>query len=204
MAKLYFHYSTMNAGKSTMLLQASYNYRERGMSTMLFTAEIDDRAGVGRIASRIGLAAEARLFAPEDDLFETIADHHAHSPVHCIFVDEAQFLSEDQAWQLARVADLLGIPVMCYGLRTDFQGKLFPGSHALLAIADDLREIRTICRCGRKATMVVRLGADGKVVHQGAQVEIGGGEKYVSLCRRHWEEEMGRARPSDMIGFKAG
>lgn len=204
MAKLYFHYSAMNAGKSTMLLQASYNYRERGMSTMLFTADIDDRAGVGRIASRIGLAAEAWLFAAEDDMFETIAAHHAHSPVHCIFVDEAQFLSEDQAWQLARVADRLGIPVMCYGLRTDFQGKLFPGSRALLAIADDLREIRTICRCGRKATMVVRLGPDGKVVHQGAQVDIGGGEKYVSLCRRHWEEEMGRAKPSDMIGFKAG
>lgn len=201
MAKLYFHYATMDAGKTTMLLQASYNYRERGMTTMLFVAghyRKDD--AVGYISSRIGLEAEAEMFRAGDDLFARIAEHQKHETVHCVFVDEAQFLEEEQAWQLARVADRLGIPVMCYGLRTDFQGKLFSGSHALLAIADELREVRTICRCGRKATMVVRLGADGKVAKQGAQVSIGK-EAYVSLCRRHWEEEMGRVAPEDFIGF---
>ncbi|GAB5506723.1 MAG: thymidine kinase [Rhizobiaceae bacterium] len=201
MAKLYFHYSTMNAGKSTALLQASYNYRERGMSTMLFIAALDDRAGRGRIGSRIGLSADANIFGPNDDLYTQVAERHAASPVHCVFVDEAQFLTDEQVWQLARLADRQGVPVMCYGLRVDFQGQLFPGSKALLALADDLREIRTICRCGRKATMVVRLGPDGKVLHQGAQVEIGGEDKYVSLCRRHWEEEMGRWPAEDMIGY---
>ena len=201
MSKLYFNYATMNAGKSTMLLQASYNYRERGMHTMLFTAKLDDRAGVGKIGSRIGLSSEAETFVAGDDLYARIADHHASKTVHCVFVDEAQFLGEDQVWQLARVSDDLRIPVMCYGLRTDFQGKLFPGSQALLALADDLREVRTICRCGRKATMVVRLGPDGKVAREGAQVVIGGEDRYVSLCRRHWAEEMGLADPDDMIGF---
>lgn len=201
MAKLYFSYSAMNAGKSTLLLQASHNYRERGMATMLFTAALDERAGKGRIASRIGLSAEADTFLSDDDLFERVRIRLEADLLHCIFVDEAQFLTEDQVWQLARVADRLGVPVMCYGLRTDFQGRLFPGSRALLALADDLREIRTLCRCGRKATMVVRLGADGKVVRHGAQVEIGGEDKYVSLCRRHWEEEMGRLPPEDLIGF---
>lgn len=204
MAKLYFHYATMNAGKTTMLLQASYNYRERGMRTVLFTAAVDDRAGHGRIASRIGLASPAATFAEGDDLFAAVEARLAGGPVHCVFIDEAQFLSEEQVWQLARVADRLHVPVMCYGLRTDFQGKLFAGSRALLAIADELREVRTICRCGRKATMVVRLGADGKVVKKGAQVEIGGEEKYVSLCRRHWEEEMGRVKPEDFVGFAKG
>ncbi|MBX9451934.1 MAG: thymidine kinase [Mesorhizobium sp.] len=201
MAKLYFHYATMNAGKTTMLLQASYNYRERGMTTMLFVAghyRRDDAAGY--ISSRIGLESGAEMFRDGDDLYERIRDHHDHTTTHCVFVDEAQFLEEEQVWQLARVADRLGIPVMCYGLRTDFQGKLFSGSHALLAIADELREVRTICRCGRKATMVVRLGADGKVAKQGAQVAIGK-DVYVSLCRRHWEEEMGRMPPEDLIGF---
>lgn len=201
MAKLYFHYAAMNAGKTTLLLQAAHNYRERGMSTMLFVAghyRKDDQAGY--IASRIGLEAEAEMFREGDDLFARIGEHHRHATTHCVFVDEAQFLEEDQVWQLARVADRLGIPVMCYGLRTDFQGRLFPGSQALLAIADELREVRTICRCGRKATMVVRLGADGKVARQGAQVAIGK-DVYVSLCRRHWEEEMGRIAPEDMIGF---
>lgn len=201
MAKLYFHYATMDAGKTTMLLQASYNYRERGMTTMLFVAghyRKDD--AVGYISSRIGLEAEAEMFRAGDDLFLRIAEHQKRETVHCVFVDEAQFLEEEQVWQLARVADRLGIPVMCYGLRTDFQGKLFSGSHALLALADELREVRTICRCGRKATMVVRLGADGKVAKQGAQVSIGK-EAYVSLCRRHWEEEMGRVAPEDFIGF---
>lgn len=141
------------------------------------------------------------MFSSDDDLFGLVKEACERGPLHCVFVDEAQFLTEDQVWQLARVADRLSVPVMCYGLRTDFQGKLFPGSEALLALADDLREIRTLCRCGRKATMVVRLGADGKIVRQGAQVEIGGEDKYASLCRRHWEEEMGRMPPEDMIGF---
>ncbi len=203
MAKLYFHYATMNAGKSTMLLQASYNYRERGMSTMLFVAGHYRKEGTGYISSRIGLESDARLFRDGDDLFAAIAEHHEHTSVHCVFIDEAQFLEDAQVWQLARVADRLGIPVMCYGLRTDFQGNLFPGSHTLLAIADELREVRTICRCGRKATMVVRLDADGKVARQGDQVAIGK-EVYVSLCRQHWEEEMGRWKPEDFIGFAGG
>jgi thymidine kinase len=200
MAKLYFHYATMNAGKTTMLLQASYNYRERGMNTMLFVAGHYRKGDGGLISSRIGLAAEAEMFRDGDDLFARIAEHHEHASVHCIFVDEAQFLEEGQVWQLARVADRLNVPVMCYGLRTDFQGKLFSGSRALLAIADELREVRTICRCGRKATMVVRLGPDGKVARQGEQVAIGK-DIYVSLCRRHWEDEMGRSEPDDLIGF---
>ncbi|MDO5613646.1 MAG: thymidine kinase [Paracoccus sp. (in: a-proteobacteria)] len=188
MAKLYFHYSTMNAGKSTLLLQASYNYRERGMDTLLLTAALDNRAGQGRIASRIGIADDALTFAADTDLFALIAARPAPA---CIFVDEAQFLSADQVWQLARVADDLGIPVMCYGLRVDFRGQLFPGSAALLALADDLREVRTICHCGRKATMVIRRGADGAAITQGAQVQVGGNETYVSLCRRHWRQATG-------------
>lgn len=200
MAKLYFHYAAMDAGKSTILLQASYNYRERGMTTLLFVAGHYVRGGRGYITSRIGLEAEAEMFAEDDDLLRQIAERHRSSPVHCVFVDEAQFLSEEQVWQLARVVDRLAIPVMCYGLRTDFQGKLFSGSRALLAIADELREVRTICRCGRKATMVVRLGEDGKVALQGEQVAIGK-DIYVSLCRKHWEEETGRLRAEDMIGF---
>lgn len=200
MAKLYFHYATMDAGKTTMLLQASYNYRERGMTTMLFVAGHYRKGDKGYISSRIGLEADAEMFRDGDDLFARIEEHHRHTNVHCVFVDEAQFLTAEQAWQLARVADRIGIPVMCYGLRTDFQGNLFPGSHALLAIADELREVRTICRCGRKATMVVRLGPDGKVAKQGEQVAIGK-QAYVSLCRRHWEEEMGRVDPEDFIGF---
>lgn len=190
MAKLYFHYSTMNAGKSTLLLQASYNYRERGMRTLLLLAAVDDRAGAGRIGSRIGISEEATAFGPEADLFTLVRDQGAG--VDCVFVDEAQFLTPDQVWQLARVADDLDQPVMAYGLRTDFRGELFPGTAALLALADDLREVRTICHCGRKATMVVRLGPDGRALTEGAQVQIGGNESYVSLCRRHWREAMGR------------
>lgn len=200
MAKLYFHYATMNAGKSTMLLQASYNYLERGMETMLFVAGHYRNEDGGYISSRIGLESHASMFREGDDLYAQIAEHHGHTTTHCVFVDEAQFLEEAQVWQLARVADRLGIPVMCYGLRTDFQGKLFTGSRALLALADELREVRTICRCGRKATMVVRLGPDGKVAREGEQVSIGK-DVYVSLCRRHWEEEMGRWPAEDMIGF---
>jgi thymidine kinase len=203
MAKLYFHYATMNAGKTTMLLQASYNYRERGMHTMLFVAGHYRRDDQGYISSRIGLEADAEMFRDGDDLFERIRDHNEHETTHCVFVDEAQFLTDEQVWQLARVADRLHIPVMCYGLRTDFQGNLFSGSKALLALADELREVRTICRCGRKATMVVRLGPDGKVAKQGAQVAIGK-DVYVSLCRGHWEEEIGRMPPEDLVGFSGG
>ncbi len=192
MAKLYFSYAAMNAGKSTLLLQASHNYNERGMNTLLFTAALDDRAGIATIASRIGLKAKAKLFYEGDNLFSIIKQTLEQQSIDCIFVDEAQFLTKEQVWQLARVVDRLNIPVMCYGLRTDFQGKLFPGSHELLAIADILREIRTICHCGSKATMVVRLGDDGAVLLEGEQVAIGGNERYVSLCRKHWEEKTGR------------
>jgi thymidine kinase len=192
MSKLYFSYATMNAGKSTLLLQAAYNYQERGMRVVMLIAAFDDRAGQGRIASRIGLESEAIPFRSEDDLHALIErlNGDGSGEIACVFVDEAQFLGEDQVWQLARVADRLGIPVMAYGLRTDFQGKLFPGSMALLAIADELREVRTICHCGRKATMVVRLDGCGKVMREGAQVDVGGNEKYVSYCRRHWEDRM--------------
>ncbi|NRB33540.1 MAG: thymidine kinase [Rhodobacteraceae bacterium] len=191
MAKLFFNYSTMNAGKSTILLQASYNYRENGMQTYLLTAAIDGRAGTGKIASRIGIASEADLFAPGENLFEKIALRLAKGKVAAIFVDEAQFLDPEQVKQLARVVDDLKVPVLCYGLRVDFQGNLFPGSAALLAWADEMREVRTICHCGRKATMVVRKDAQGNVITEGDQVQIGGNETYVSLCRRHWREAVG-------------
>ncbi len=191
MAKLHFHYSTMNAGKSTLLLQAAHNYNERGMQTCLLTAAVDSRAGAGRIGSRIGLSREAETFTPRDDLFARLAARLANGEVACIFVDEAQFLTPDQVWQLARVVDDLGVPVMAYGLRVDFRGALFPGSAALLALADEMREVRTICHCGRKATMVVRRGPDGTVLTDGDQVQIGGNETYVSLCRRHWREATG-------------
>lgn len=199
MAKLYFHYSTMNAGKSTLLLQASYNYRERGMSTLLLTARLDDRAGTGRIASRIGIADEAQMFDAASDLFGMIRARLAADPVACVFLDEAQFLTRDQVWQLARVVDDLDLPVMCYGLRVDFRGELFPGSAALLALADEMREVRTICHCGKKATMVVRRGPDGQATRDGAQVQIGGNETYVSLCRRHWREEVGDRAPLGQV-----
>lgn len=191
MPKLYFHYSTMNAGKSTVLLQAAHNYRERGMDTYLLTPGFDDRAGRGRIASRIGIEAQADTFAADENLFDKIAKRLDHSQVACVFVDEAQFLSEEQVWHLARAVDDLRVPVMCYGLRVDFQGKLFPGSATLLALADEMREVRTICHCGKKATMVIRQDADGEAVTDGAQVQIGGNETYVSLCRRHWRDAVG-------------
>lgn len=187
MAKLYFNYSTMNAGKSTVLLQASHNYVERGMTTFLLTAKLDNRAGQGVIGSRIGLKSPAETFSPGDDLFARIEERLKAGAIHCVLVDESQFLEEAQVWQLARVADDLGIPVMCYGLRTDFRGGLFPGSAALLAIADNLREVRTICWCGSKATMVVRRSAEGLVEEEGEQIAIGD-DIYVSLCRRHWRE----------------
>jgi thymidine kinase len=191
MAKLYFHYSTMNAGKSTVLLQASHNYRERGMAPYLLTAKLDHRAGEGRIASRIGIGQAADTFLPEDDLYHRIDAQLTKGPVACVFIDEAQFLTKAQVWQLARAVDDLGVPVMCYGLRVDFRGELFPGSAALLALADEMREVRTICHCGKKATMVVRMGPDGQALRDGDQVQIGGNETYVSLCRRHWREAVG-------------
>lgn len=198
MAKLYFHYSTMNAGKSTLLLQAAHNYRERGMQPLLMLAALDERAGKGRIGSRIGISADAVTFDADSDLFADIA---ACNPAPaCVFIDEAQFLTDAQVWQLARVADDLGLPVMCYGLRTDFRGRLFPGTAALLAIADDLREVRTICHCGRKATMVMRAGDDGLASHEGQQVQIGGNEVYTSLCRRHWREVMAKTPLRQHIG----
>jgi len=191
MAKLYFSYAAMNAGKSTILLQASYNYRERGMNTLLFTSSLYTEGGVGRISSRLGVSADADVYDEGTDLFERVSLAHAAANISCVFVDEAQFLTPGQVWQLARVADRLKIPVMCFGLRTDFRGQLFPGSSELLAIADVLREVRTICHCGAKATMVVRQDAEGHTLTQGDQVSI---EKavYVSLCRRHWEEATGR------------
>ncbi len=191
MAKLYFCYAAMNAGKSTVLLQASWNYQERGMRTLLFTSALYADADQGRITSRIGISAEARLYTQKDDLFAWAGREHRRARVACVFVDEAQFLTRSQVWQLARVADRLDIPVLCYGLRTDFRGRLFEGSAELLAIADSLREIRTICHCGRKATMVVRRAPDGQALTTGDQVGIDK-SMYLSLCRTHWEEETGR------------
>jgi thymidine kinase len=190
MAKLYFNYAAMNAGKSTALLQSSFNYRERGMRTLLFTAAIDTRAGVGVVGSRIGLRAEAAAFDPATDLFEEIAKARAASPLDCVFVDEAQFLTPDQVDQLARVVDDLDTPVLCYGLRTDFTGTLFPGAARLFALADEIRELKTICHCGRKATMNLRVDAAGRAVTSGASVEIGGNERYTSLCRKHFFERV--------------
>ena len=190
MAKLYFYYASMNAGKSTNLLQADFNYRERGMATMLWTAAIDTRSGDKAIESRIGLGAGAQRFAPDTDLFERIGAAHAVQPLACVLVDEAQFLTKDQVWQLARVADEANVPVLCYGLRTDFRGELFPGSATLLGIADALVELKGVCHCGRKATMNLRVDEGGGAVKAGAQTEIGGNDRYVALCRRHFSEAL--------------
>jgi|UniRef100_UPI00404B2BCF thymidine kinase len=187
MAKVYFYYSAMNAGKSTVLLQSSYNYQERGMRTLIFAPAIDDRAGLGRIKSRIGLEAPAEVLTDSDNLMERVQSEHEKSPVACVLIDETQFLTPAQVTQATDIADTLNIPVLCYGLRTDFQGNLFPGSAALLAVADDLIELKTICHCGRKATMNLRVGPDGKALHEGAQVEIGGNERYVPMCRQHFK-----------------
>ncbi len=181
----------MNAGKSTLLLQASYNYNERDMQTYLLTAKLDNRAGAARIGSRIGIGAEADTFVAGEDLFAKIKARLASGPCACIFIDEAQFLEHEQVWQLARAVDDLNVPIMCYGLRVDFQGNLFPGSATLLALADEMREARTICHCGKKATMVVRQDESGRVMVDGDQVQIGGNETYVSLCRKHWRKAMG-------------
>ena len=191
MAKLYFQHSTMNAGKSKLLLQASHNYHERGMKTYLITAGFDKRVGDGKIGSRIGIASDADTFDHKENMFQKIESRLRKGPCSCVFIDEAQFLSEEQVWELARVVDDLKVPVMCYGLRVDFQGKLFPGSAALLALADEMREIRTICHCGKKATMVIRQDENGDAIKDGAQIQIGGNETYISLCRRHWREAIG-------------
>lgn len=188
MAKLYFYYSAMNAGKSTVLLQASYNYRERGMNTLVLTPEVDTRSAEGIVSSRIGLEADALSFSHLDNLLEIARRAHEEKPLHCVLVDEAQFLTKRQVRQLSDVADRLDVPVLTYGLRTDFQGNLFEGSMHLLAWADNLSEIKTICHCGRKATMVLRLDDQGNPVHDGDQVKIGGNERYTSVCRKHFKE----------------
>ncbi len=188
MAKLYFYYSSMNAGKSTTLLQSSFNYQERGMETMLFTAAIDDRFGTGKIASRIGLEAEANIFDGDTDIYKIVTCELKKRTVNCILVDEAQFLSRVQVFQLAKICDYLRIPVLTYGLRTDFQANLFEGSKHLLALADELKELKTICKCGRKATMNLRTDDRGNVMQEGEQTEIGGNDRYVVLCRKHFME----------------
>jgi thymidine kinase len=192
-AKFYFYYSTMNAGKSTALLQASHNYEERGMRTLLYTAQIDRRDD-GRIHSRIGIERDALHFHAALDLRAQVTGEHASKPIACVLVDESQFLTPVQVRELAGVVDELNIPVLCYGLRTDFRGELFPGSAQLLAWADNLVEIKTICHCGRKAIMVVRVKADGTAEREGAQIEIGGNERYVPLCRRHFSQALAGAR----------
>jgi len=188
MAKLYFNYSSMNAGKTTVLLQSAHNYRERGLTPLLFTPKLDDRYGEGLIKSRIGLQAKATIFRREDDLFEITRDRLQDKSIHCVLVDEAQFLSREQVFQLTEVVDRLSIPVLCFGLRTDFQGELFEGSTHLLAWADKLSEIKTICHTGRKATMVVRVDDHGYALKEGAQVEIGGNERYVSVSRAEFKK----------------
>ena len=190
MAKLYFYYSAMNAGKTTTLLQSSFNYQERGMNTMLFTAAIDDRSGQYKISSRIGLEANAHLFDANVDLFVKIADALKSKPLHCILIDEAQFLTYEHVLQLGSVADSLKIPVLCYGLRTDFQANLFEGSKWLLALADELLELKTICTCGSKATMNLRIDQYGNAVKEGESIEIGGNDRYIALCRKHFTEKL--------------
>ena len=190
MAKLYFYYAAMNAGKSTTLLQADFNYRERGMETMLWTAAHDRRTGTGRIASRLGLSVDARAFSPGIDLFDAVGDELKRRKLDCVLVDEAQFLTRDQVLQLCRTSDELRIPVLCYGLRTDFLGNLFEGSAALLALADALVELKAVCECGRKATMNLRVDEEGHAVGAGKQTEIGGNDRYVALCRRHFFERL--------------
>lgn len=188
MAKLYFYYSSMNAGKSTSLLQSSYNYQERGMNTLLLAPHYDDRYGVGRIKSRIGIEATATTFTTTDNLFDIVVACRNEDPLHCVLVDEAQFMTKQQVFQLGQVTDELQIPVLAYGIRTDFQGEPFEGSKYLLAWADNLIELKAICHCGRKATMVVRLDENGNAVTEGSQVEIGGNDRYVSMCRKHFKQ----------------
>lgn len=188
MAKLYFYYSSMNAGKSTALLQSSYNYRERGMNTLILAPDLDDRYGIGKVTSRIGLEADATTFKSDEDLFKLISARFGEEALHCVLVDEAQFLTKEQVFQLGEVTDELNIPVLTYGIRSDFQGEPFEGSKYLLAWADNLKELKAICFCGNKATMVIRLDEEGNAITQGSQVEIGGNDRYVSMCRRHFKE----------------
>ncbi len=202
MAKLYFYYSSMNAGKSTTLLQAAYNYQERGMKPLLLTPRLNTRDGVGRISSRIGLHAEAVTFDQADSLFEIASSYHAELSIACVFVDEAQFLSRRQVFDLGEIADRIGVPVLAYGLRTDFQGNLFEGSQYLLAWADVLSEIKTVCHCGRKATMVLRVDSEGRPMRSGDQIKVGGNESYVSVCRQHFKAGMAE-RDSPTLPFAA-
>ena len=188
MAKLYFYYSSMNAGKSTNLLQSSYNYKERGMSTVVLAPAFDDRYGQGKVASRIGIETDATTFTNETDLLDVVKAASEEEPVHCVLIDEAQFLTRDQVFQLSELTDKMNIPVLAYGLRTDFQGEPFEGSKYLLAWSDNLKELKAICHCGRKATMVLRMDEEGKAVTEGSQVEIGGNDRYVSMCRKHFKE----------------
>jgi thymidine kinase len=192
MAKLYFYYSSMNAGKSTALLQASYNYQERGMNTLVLTPSIDNRYGAGKVTSRIGLQADAEVIGPTEDVFEKVKTASESGSLHCVLVDEAQFLSKAQVQQLGMISDHLNLPVLAYGLRTDFRGEPFEGSKYLLALADNLKEIKAICHCGSKATMVVRLDDDGHAITSGDSVAIGGNDQYVSMCRLHFYEAFGR------------
>jgi len=190
MAKLYFYYSAMNAGKSTCLLQAAYNYRERGLRPLLLTPQLDTRHGTGVVTSRIGLTSEAITFSDADSLLDICRTEHEEEPVACVFVDEAQFLSRRQVYDLSEIADVLGIPVLAYGLRTDFRGNLFDGSQHLLAWSDVVTEIKTICHCGRKATMVLRIDSEGRPIRGGEQIKVGGNESYVSVCRQHFKAGM--------------
>jgi thymidine kinase len=189
----------MNAGKSTSLLQASYNYQERGMETLVLTPAIDTRSSTGHVSSRIGITTPATIFNNTDNLFHLARDIAATANIHCLLIDEAQFLEKAQVIQLTDVTDELNIPVLCYGLRTDFRGELFPGSKQLLAWADDLTELKTICHCGRKANMVLRLDSAGNVIKQGAQIKIGGDDQYVSVCRQHFKSGMASRRNDELM-----
>lgn len=192
MAKLYFYYSSMNAGKSTTLLQSSYNYQERGMNTLVYTAAIDERYGIGKVTSRIGIMQDAHIFQPKTDLFAEIKNHIKMQILHCILIDEAQFLTKKQVYQLTEIVDKLHIPVLCYGLRTDFQAELFEGSKYLLAWSDQLEELKTICYCGRKANFVIRMNECGDAIIDGEQIQIGGNDTYLSVCRRHYKEKLNK------------
>ena len=190
MAKLYFYYASMNAGKSSTLLQTAFNYGERGMRVSLWTAALDDRPGFGAISSRIGLSSDAHRYETDTDIEARVLEEHRETELACVLVDEAQFLTKQQVWQLSRLADEANIPVLCYGLRTDFQGELFPGSAALLGIADKLIEMKAVCDCGRKATMNLRIDENGKAVAEGEQTEIGGNDRYVAMCRKHFSQAL--------------
>ncbi len=190
MAQLYFYYSAMNAGKSTTLLQSSFNYQERGMNPLIYTAALDDRYQIGKVTSRIGLDADAILYDKNDDIYASVLEKHNENKIDCVLVDESQFLTQAQVYQLTEVVDKLHIPVLCYGLRTDFRGELFDGAKHLLAWADKLIELKTICHCGRKAIMVIRTDEKGNAIADGDQVVIGGNDKYESVCRRHYKSAL--------------